>query len=86
MPIGVFVSRIETGLLKYNMNKNFSEVEFQGKKFKIPQVTGRCCESDCSGCELYKYKISKGLPVQNSRASFYARFAKYHDENDNKQD
>lgn len=68
------------------MSKNFYEVELDGKKFKIAQPSGRCCESGCSGCELYEYKIEKGIPLENSRAKFYARFAENKSEDDNKKD
>ena len=56
-----------------------SEDRFQqdldGKTFRIVQPGGRCCESGCSGCELYQYKLENGLPIQNSRLNFYKSFA-----------
>ena len=33
-----------------------------------------------------KYKIEKGIPLENSRAKFYARFAEHKSEDDNKKD
>ncbi len=68
------------------MGDNFYEVEFEGKKFKIAQASGRCCESACSGCELYAFKIQHGIPIENSRAKFYASFAEQKAKDDQKKD
>ncbi len=68
------------------MCKDFCKVEFEGKIFKIAQASGRCCESGCSGCELYEYKIRNGLPIQNSRAKFYAKLAEHKGKDENKKD
>lgn len=68
------------------MCKNFNEVEFDGKIFKIAQASGRCCESGCSGCELYAYKLENGIPLENSRAKFYAKFAEHQSKEDDGKD
>jgi len=68
------------------MSENFYEVEFEGKRFKIAQASGRCCESGCSGCELYKYKIKHGIPLENSRAKFYAKLAEQQSKDDANKD
>ncbi|MBW7875875.1 MAG: hypothetical protein H3C47_07805 [Candidatus Cloacimonetes bacterium] len=55
-------------------NKNYTQ-EFDGKIFRIAQSGGRCCESGCDGCELYRYKVDNGLPVQSSRLKFFQDLA-----------
>lgn len=57
------------------MCKKLCEIEFDGKTFKIAQSVGRCCESGCSGCELFTYKQAHGFPIKNARAKFYESLA-----------
>jgi hypothetical protein len=50
--------------------------EFNGKRFKISQPSGSCCESGCDGCELFIYKLENGLPLKNSRTNYYEKLKK----------
>ena len=52
------------------------EQHFDGKKFQIMQPSGTCCESGCSGCELFIYKRENNLPLKNPRAEFFRNWAK----------
>lgn len=49
---------------------------FDGKIFRIKQPGGSCCESGCSGCELFAYKREKGFPLKNPRADFFKNWFK----------
>ncbi|MCO4782954.1 MAG: hypothetical protein KC646_11575 [Candidatus Cloacimonetes bacterium] len=52
------------------------KVKYDGKEFEIAQPNGKCCEADCPGCELFKYKKSQDKPMLSSRSNYYQSLSK----------